>query len=526
MPELSDVLIIGSGPAGAHAALALCEAGKTVTILDGGNDAPAILSNTETRDFPALRREARDQWKLLLGEDFSNIPVSGLSGGLGGGMASGNRAYATRDTATALPTSVENGQVIQSLAKGGLGAVWGATSAYLSTNDLQAMGIPPAQMQENYDAVTQKIGISGPGTQAHVQPPALPDHHAAAILRASVTKAQKLKNLCVKVMQPMTAILTKDLGTRKASRLQDLDYYCDPGKSVYRPQYTIEELRTNPNVSYIGGVVVDRIEETDEGCVVFGHTAGDPIIRRWSAKKVIVAAGAVNSARILLRSLSLFDTPVSFVTKPHVFIPCLHRPALGKAGPDRRMSLCQIVAVDETPAMHNVESACAQLYSYRSMLLFRLLSALPLPVPQAMSLLALLSPALVIADVRFPGLIRRDQTLSLSREGMLNIVCKPERSNAETMSLKRIRKALKTVGLTPLKTMNLPEGSTSHYAGTVPVSNDETLPLSATPDGRVRQMQNVYVADAALFRMLPPLPHTLTIMANARRIGQVVALSL
>lgn len=526
MQEPCDVIIIGSGPAGVHAARALIDAGRTVTMLDGGEAAPEILSQSEVRDFPTMRREDVDQWKLFLGEDMSNIPLSGMEGGHGGGMAAGNRSYVTRGTDKLLPTRIKDGLFIQSLAQGGLAAAWGATCAYFNDTDLTAMGLSPDGIHEYEDAITQEIGISGPDDKAHMQPPVEPDHHAAAILRRSAINKKRLERLNVEIRQPCTAVLTRDMGERRATSLQDLDYYADPGRSVYRPHITLERLKSDSRFSYIPHIVIQHIEETGEACVVFGRTADDPAPRRWTAKRVVVAAGAVNTARILMQSMNLFDTPVSIVTKPHAFVPCLHPVMLGKAGPDKRLSLCQLVAIDRTPALHGMESACAQLYSYRSLLNMRLLPAVPLPVPQSMGLLSLLSPALIIADVRFPGLIRRDQTMSLGRDGVLDITFLSEQTDDERRALRRIRKALRTAGLLPLQTIDLPGGSSSHYAGTVPVSNDTTLPLACDKHGHVRGMRHVYVADAAMFRMLPPLPHTLTIMANARRIGQVVANSL
>jgi choline dehydrogenase-like flavoprotein len=67
--------------------------------------------------------------------------------------------------------------------------------------------------------------------------------------------------------------------------------------------------------------------------------------------------------------------------------------------------------------------------------------------------------------------------------------------------------------------MLLPEASSSHYAGTVPQSDDDRIPLTTDARGKVRRMQRTWVADAAVFPCLPAKPHTLTIMANARRIA-------
>lgn len=523
MPELFDVIVIGSGPAGAHAALPLVEAGLSVAMIDGGKEAPAILEHNEADSFTNTRRHNPDQYKLFLGENFSGIPVNGLEGGLGGGMTGGNRAYAIDGAATHLPLKVDNGIVIQSLAKGGLGAVWGAACAYLDEGSLNAMGLAHTDMDHWYDEVTKLIGVSGP-TRMHAQPAMPPDHHATMMLDAFTRKPEAFDKLKIRVTQPHTAELTQDLNNRTATTLGDMEYYADTGRSVYRPQFTVDELRAHSNFTYLGGNLVEYIEETPGGCVVFGHGIDDPTVRRWMAKRVIVAAGAVNTARILLRSLALYGTPVPFVVKPHIFIPCIHPAALGVAGPDKRSSLCQLLVIDEERDAYGYASACAQLYSYRSLLLFRLLGSVPfLPTPEALGLLSIFAPSLVIADIRFPARAPEEQTLTLTRNEELNIHCMDMDKEGRKPTVQKMRKAMRRLGLVPLHTVNMPEASTSHYAGTVPMEETPSHPLSVNKEGKLHHRKHIYVADAAMFKTLPALPHTLTIMANARRIGAALA---
>ncbi len=526
MQELFDVIIIGSGAAGAHAAVPLVEAGLRICIIDGGFHDPDILTSGSARTFDDVRKKDPEQWKLFLGEDCSNIPLNGLEGGLGGGMASGNRAFVTRGTTEHLPLTVDKGIVTQSLAKGGLAAAWGGTCAYLRDEDLQQMGLSWEGMQPHYRSITERIGISGEENGFPVQPPLTLDHHATSMMLRAKKHAKKLEALQVRVLQPHAAVLTKNLGERKATEYTDMDYYNDPNRSVYRPQYTIDQLRTQNNCTYVDGIVVQRIEETPTENVVFGHAMNDTITQRWRAKRVILAAGAVNTARILLTSFGLYDRPIPFVAKPHVYTACLDIPSLGKKGPERRTSLCQLVLIDNQQTPEHLESSIAQLYSYRSLLLFRLLRNIPFfPLPETLGLLSLFAPSLMLADIRFPALPTDGHTMTL-RKDRLHISCIPRWTQEQRASLRRIHKALRATGLLPVRTVPMPEASTSHHAGTVPISDDPSLLLACNKDGKVRNTRSMYVADASMFRCLPALPHTLTIMANAERVGKIVAQTL
>jgi choline dehydrogenase-like flavoprotein len=518
MPD-SDVLVIGSGPAGVHAADVLLKAGKSVVMIDGGKTAPD-MSGSPTDNFAEVRKYEGHQADWFLGKDLSGIPVSGLTGGLGGGQVSGNRGYVVEDAAKELPIAEDNCQIIQSLAEGGLGAAWGAACSIPKEGELHAMGLDPKNLEPHLRAAIEEVGVSGPDTRAGMQPALPPDLHASLALDAYRRKKKAFDAKHLSVAQPLSAILTQDKNGRKASSLADMEYWSDPGKSVWRPQYLLETLRTNQAFRMESGCIAESVASDADGVTVTarGLRGGTKALR---AKHVILAAGALGSARIALRSLGLYETPLP-AAKPHVFTACLHAATLGKAGPDKRTSLCQLLVTDDADRS-GMRAGVAQLYSYRSLLLFRLLTSQPLPAPEAMRVLSLLTPALVIADIRFPA----DPSLgsvALGRDHVLKIGCRVSSTEKalRDASWKRLRTGLRMLGMLPVRNMVLPEGSASHYGGTLP--HEETGgPLTTDARGHLRGLPNVWVADGSVFRTLPAVPHTLVLMANARRIAASVA---
>lgn len=518
MPD-ADVIVIGSGPAGAHAADTLVRGGAKVLMLDGGNKEPEMPD--PGADYLTMRAERSDQWRWFLGEDLSGIPIEGLTGGLGGGQVGGNRSYTVRDAGRELPLELENAFVIQSLGLGGLGAAWGATCAYLGSDELAAMGLPPGEMEAAYDDITKEIGVSGPATRPGIDPSLRTDHHAENILKKYEKNHSWFRDSGLAVTVPHAAVLTKDRAGRKATSYGDMEYWANDGKSVYRPQFTVEALRGATNFTYIDQVIVERFDEEADGIRVTVKKKGGGPASSFSGKKLLLAAGAVGSARILLRSLGLQNRTVPFVGKHHVFSACVDFRSLGDPGSKNRTSLCQLLVVDQKKR-GAFDQGVAQLYSYRSLQLFRLLSSLPLPAPEALKILSILSPSLVIADIRFPAFPSAHSTLLLKEDGIVRIsasVTDEERALRQE-SWKRLRKAFRKLGIPSVRNLWLPEASSSHYGGTVPVSDDPALQLSADTNGHVRQLKRVTVADASLFRCLPGRPHTLTLMANARRIAR------
>lgn len=511
----SDIIVVGSGPAGIHAALRCIEDGASVTILDGGIQPPALLADPPDENFEDLRRSP-DQWRWFLGENLDNIPIGGLAGGHGGGMAGGNRSYVTAATAERLPLR-GSAFVLQSLAEGGLAAAWGGICSYLTPTEHRAMGLPDAEMAQHYRAIAERIGIADREGRPGTLPPLALDHHGSRILERTRRRADILQRRGIRVEQPPAAILTRDFGDRRALRYRDMEYYADPGRSVYRPQWTLEHLKRHPRVRYVPEQIVEIATEDGDGVTVRARTFTGTCTQ-WRARRLLLAAGAVNTARILLRSRGLTDIPVPVLVKPHCYVPCLHLAMLGEPGPKARAAICQL-AVTDTECHAGLDAGCAQLYSYRSLLLFRMLSGAPAPLPEALAALSLLAPALVIADIRFPVFPTAGSTMRLSGDSLhVDVVRTAEELTRHHRSLRRLRAALRTIGLLPLQTIGAPEGSASHYAGTVPIADQPgVLPLSCNRRGLLHGSQSIFIADAAAFAALPAKPTTFAIMANARR---------
>lgn len=68
----------------------------------------------------------------------------------------------------------------------------------------------------------------------------------------------------------------------------------------------------------------------------------------------------------------------------------------------------------------------------------------------------------------------------------------------------------------------LTPGADGHLAGTLPMVR-EGGPLTCTPEGALRPWKNVFVVDGSSLSDLPAKHCTFTIMANADRIGRIVA---
>jgi hypothetical protein len=126
-------------------------------------------------------------------------------------------------------------------------------------------------------------------------------------------------------------------------------------------------------------------------------------------------------------------------------------------------------------------------------------------------LLSVLFGKLVIADIRFPAFLSDNKYLQLKNKAFsVHVTDSRDEIKTQQKEVSNIKKMLFSLGLMPLRTLT--NRVSSHYAGGV-----ETNTL-----GKLKGFKRVYVADSASWKALPAKPITLTIMANAARVGKEV----
>ena len=109
----------------------------------------------------------------------------------------------------------------------------------------------------------------------------------------------------------------------------------------------------------------------------------------------------------------------------------------------------------------------------------------------------------------------------------LEIVYHPkEKTNVQRRAHERVMMSwLRRLGCWPLRSVHPGHGSSIHYGSQLPFSHEDQ-PLTTEYSGRLRGTKNVYIADGSAFAYLPAKGLTLTLMANADRVGTFVAENL
>ncbi len=524
MPKY-DAIIVGSGLAGVHAAVPLVEQGLTVALLDVGHT-ESKTKEEDGRTFEEVRKSDPKQHELFLGEDFSGI---GLGEGHARAMVSGRRSFVTQGSLEYAPLFSGEARVLQSFAQGGLSAAWSGICDVYDSQELDAVGLPAKHMRKHYEAVIRRIGVSGVSDDFSLQMPPTMDDAAREILRRYRSRKEHVARHGIAIEQPMYAMLTEKREGRTPVAYRDMDFWDNNGRAMYRASHTLEELQRNRNFSYIGDMLALSIENPrkDGDVVVVTRNVKSHVTTRYVGKSLVLAAGSVNTTRILMRSFGHYDTPAPIIMKNHYIVPCLFPAQLGKRPDPRRHSLTQL-AMHGLSRIDGMRDLYAQILSYNSLLLYKLLHYMPLPVPEAFSLLSVLTPALIFVDIRFPSSMDERHKVILRKRGdgdTLEIAYPEDAGTKRTQEhiVRKAKRALRGLGLFPLTEAREAYGTTSQYAGGVPIGEETMGRLTVKQSGQLHGHERIFVADSASWRALPAKPSGLTIMANANRVGSEVA---
>lgn len=525
-----DVIVVGSGASGVNAAWPLVERGLRVTLVDVGFRDETYASRIPPASFEELRRTDAQQHEYLLGDRFEGIPFGGVRVGA---QLTPPRAFVNRDVAELTPVESTTFHGMESLARGGLASAWGAGVARFTADDLAGAPIGPADLAPHYAAVERRIGISGRdddltpelGLHEAMMPPLAIDGGARALLDSYSQRRERCLRAGLRMGITRLAACAEKRGDRGPHPLDDLDFWSDRARAVYRPRWTLEALRTRSNFTYRPGLLALRFTESGSAVTLTSQRleGGE---EHHTARALVLAAGVFGTARIVLRSLGLYDHAVPYVCNPYTYAPCIQPRMIGRAPVSARHSLSQLTATFSPPESDWPQTHVS-LYSYRSLLTFKLVKESPLSARTGLHVMRSLIPLLTIlgvhhADAPVPG--KELALVSDARGERLVVTHRDDAATAARIDRQEamLFRTMRTLGCHPLKRIRPGAGSSIHYAGTFPMSR-EPAPLRTASNGLLHGTSAVYLADGSLLERLPAKGLTLTLMANADRVGSTLA---
>jgi len=518
--------IVGSGPSGVACAHALAKAGRPVTILDAG----LSLEPEREATRAALAQRDKNTWSsselsfLQSAPSQERIPIK---------LAYGSDfPYRRVPLATeVLPAGLG---LRGSYARGGLSNVWGGTILPYRQEDLAGWPITEHELADGYAAVLKFIPVAARLDPLEELFPLYTDRYAPlpqskqiiALLRSLERGRTTLNARHVSFGSARLAVDAAGTRGQGPCIVCGRCLHGCPRELIYSSAQTLADLETSGKVSYLRGVVVGSIEETENSVRIHAQKMdGSPCL--FEGERVFLAAGILNTTTIILRSQKRYDHPVDILDSQYFLFPMLQAAGVSGVTEEALHTLCQafVEINDAGVSPHNVH---LQVYSYNDHLSEIL--------RQRLGFLAYVFPTnAILGRILFvQGYLHSSHSgkivATLKRNGDADLLTLEPVINSATkdkikLVIRKLRGLMRLTSAFPVASLVeiCEPGRGSHSGGSFPMAH-RPGPGQTDRVGRPHGMARTHIVDSSVFPTIPTPTITLTVMANAYRIGQEVAM--
>ena len=520
-----DAIVVGSGPAATFAAAGL--RGRRVLMLDAGFDPPRC--DHLRGNLSDLKQAHDDLFDALIGRQFESLhnlhqPAISLK------LKAPYLSYIVRDAQCLTPVVGESFGGAVSLARGGLANAWGAGVFRYTARDLAGFPIGEADLAPYFDEVTRSIGVSGVNAddlqpyfarEEHLQPPIRLSPLFSDLLSRYERSKQLFARSRVALGRSRLAVLTQPLNSRTPFTYDNLEFFRPHDPAIYTPVYTLDELIESRAVDYRPRRLVVSYRERDDGVEVESRHLDSGQVETWRGRALCLGAGALNTTRIVLRANGDYDTRLPLLDNPMSCIPLLAFRRLGAAFETRDTSLAQLNLVADDGGRLVQGSLYGTAGPLRSDFLFEL----PFSARANRVWVRHVAPATAFLMLFYARDPDGWSGIRLRPTGEIDVrlAAEPPHRRLERTLIRLFRRIGFISHPALIRRPNM--GSALHFAGTLPMT-DSPARYQTDRDGKLAGTSRVHIVDGACLPRLAAKNSTLTIMANALRIGRRIAAAL
>ncbi len=521
------IIVIGSGPAGVAAAVALLKKGYKVRMVDAGfkleNDREKVVErlfslskeNWSKKDILTIKENMDPHSegvniKYLFGSDF---PYKGMD--------------------DIQPVQLNQTKMVRSLAKGGLSNVWGASILNYIKDDIDNWPISYDDLDEHYKEVLNFMPFAGNNDELNT---VFPLYTKPQLFNSS----KQVTDFSNDINENHSIITKEGFKIGKARLAVNFDndnqqkkcVYCGlclygcPYDLIYNSSHTLRDLIKNENFSYLSNLVVNKIVEKNKKIKIYAESLISKKEKELTCDKVFLAAGTVSSTRILLNSLGATNKSVYFKHSDHFQVPLLRYKKTDGFNEEDVFTLTQMfLELDDKSISKNLIHM--QLYAYSDLFEKVMINKFGFLYPLVKyPINEFLGRFLVIKGYLHSDISSTiEAKLDNSTQKFLHLKGHPniEAQQALTKIRKKFvknRKYFKAYPLPIITKLSLP-GIGNHSGGTFPMAINPgkfQTDILGVPHG----FNNLHVVDSTVFPTIPSTTISFSIMANAHRIASSI----
>lgn len=350
-----DVAVVGSGVSGIFTAHALAKRDLNVTILDVGER----LDEERSAIVRKLHDLRPDQWPQ---SDYDLIRENSTfgTGDLPKKVHFGSDyIYASNRSFAPLTTMAEGRAPYPTFARGGFSNIWGAAALPPDQCDMADWPVSHAEMEPFFGEVAQLIPLcGGEGTLSHAFPAFKePIGHIdpgpqGGLLLDDLKRAETRLLASQTLYGPARlAIHTKAEG----GALPCIGCgHCFTGcvfGSIFSTAPMLENMVRTRQVTYRSGFVVERVDEKSGKAEVEGFDLPTGGKCRLTFDGVFLAAGPINTTRLLLQSKALYDQAVRLKESQKFVVPLFRRRGAETAIEHPSVTLASVFLETKLPSL-------------------------------------------------------------------------------------------------------------------------------------------------------------------------------
>lgn len=534
---MSDITLVGSGASAVHFALSALRRGHTVTMLDVGYPPSPAVRQQDT--FNGLKENLENPADYFLGGDFNGVTSPDSDKEYYG--IPPHKEFIFRQPA-AFHAEAVGFEPLFSFGRGGLAEAWTGGSYPFNDAEMADFPIRYADMEPFYGEVAGRIGVIGGDddllsffpVHANLLPPLEFDQHSSLLMDVYQRKRRLFNERFRCYMgRSRVAVLSRDSGPRKACDQSGRCMWGCPSGSLYTPEITFQECLRFPHFRYQPGLLVEYFRSDARGRViqVVARRESDGAEVEIPVEHLVLAAGTLSSSKIYLASLYKRDGRVTelpgLMDNRQILMPFINLKMVGRRYCPESYQYHQLaLGLVEPQAKEYIH---CQITTLKTALMHPIMQSIPLDLKTSIFLGRNLHAALGVCNLNFHDTRRPENVVSLApiagESPRLTIRYTPPAGEAEHIrrTMKTVARVLGKLGavVPPGMAHIRPMGASVHYAGTVPMSREESA-HTTDADCRSREFPNLYFVDGTTFPFLPAKNITFTLMANAARVAERV----
>lgn len=522
-----DVLVIGSGPAGMWAAKPLVDAGLSVKVIDGGR--------RQELEFPKERyhewRKNSDDSSSLLFDHTKKLDFEALSS-TSPKLRVPTLRYTFDDYLKTNQIKSEESAIVGSLAVGGLSNAWGCGVAGLNAADNIAYKFPRQEyekLQAAHRLVAEQIGISGDIEDDLSEYFSLKSNMSPAIPSSKIcdyilSKYEVLSNRTSKsdflLGSSRAASITYERNNRLGCNQCGNCLLGCHRKSLYSARFELEYLSQYNNFVHEPGTIVSEIGRDIFSPFVIASKQPQGVNQKIRAKNIILAAGTLVTTRLVFNALNIKSSSRLLNNPTAAFMLWVPK-FLGS----KHETTYSLSSLSFTVGANDVRGF-GSLFPLAGVPMSNFNAFLPFSRKLNMKLFKETYSSMLIGNLFLPGHMTENR-LEIDQDLNLNVKGRFKDGTGEAFEKlhKILNRRFRKFGayLIPYSFKLGQHGSDIHYAGTLPMKQ---APKIGETDiyGQLHGLDGFHVVDGACLPALSEKSHTLTIMANAYRIGQRISL--